>query len=136
MAFSCLRLIALSAMGMMLSGCFGTGADLANSIDTSLSTGAIPKTVASNDMADAVTVKDAVSQADPASVSGAPIPWANSASGSAGVIERVEERRDGARVCRSFTTTRHSYQGIAKFDGDTCLDGNGVWVVNSFSARS
>ena len=90
MAFSCLRLIALMVTGAMLSGCLGTGADLANSVDTSLSTGAIPKTVASNDMADAVTVKDAVSQADPAAVSGAPIPWANSASGSAGVIERAE----------------------------------------------
>ncbi|SEK67268.1 RT0821/Lpp0805 family surface protein [Xaviernesmea oryzae] len=136
MGFLLLRLSVMLGMSLALTGCFGTGADLARSVDTSLSTGAIPPKVASADMADAVTVKDVVTQANPSVNPETPIPWANSASGSAGVIERVEERREGTRVCRSFTTTRHSYQGIAKFDGDTCLDGNGIWIVRSFAARS
>jgi hypothetical protein len=61
-----------------------------------------------------------------------PLHWANSSTGSAGVIRDVAESRDGAVLCRDFSTTRHSYEGIAQFSGKTCLIGNGQWQLMMF----
>ncbi|MGB8292883.1 MAG: RT0821/Lpp0805 family surface protein, partial [Rhizobium ruizarguesonis] len=35
-----------------------------------------------------------------------------------------------------FRTTRHSYVGIAKFYGKTCLVGGGNWQLLSFQPES
>lgn len=83
-------------------------------------------------MSDEVTVTNAVTSADVAKIGGNPIPWANASTGSAGVITTVlEENQDGIH-CRQFRTTRHSYMGIARFLGRTCMEGNGNWKLLSF----
>jgi len=121
-----------------LSGCMSAGLDLADTaaVDKSVSTGSLPAAVNRDSLSDEVTVRNAVSSADVARTEGNPIPWANSSSGSAGVISSIEEDRSNGQICRRFTTTRHSYQGIAKFDGNTCLLGNGEWYLTSFGPRS
>lgn len=123
---------------LSLSGCMGAGLDLADTanVDKSVSTGSVPGAIYGDSLSDEVTVRNAVSSADVAKTSGNPIPWANSSSGSAGVISSIEEDRSTGQICRRFTTTRHSYQGIAKFDGNTCLLGNGEWYLTSFGPRS
>ena len=84
----------------------------------------------------AVAVRNAVSSADLARIGGSPIPWANSASGSAGVISSIAENRDNAgRPCRDFVTTRHSYQGIANYSGRTCLASSGEWLLLAFDLK-
>ena len=120
-----------------LSGCMGAGLDLAGStgVDKTVSTGSIPAR-GGESFSDAVTVRNAVSSADVERVAGNPIPWANSNSGSAGVISSIEEEQTNGTVCRRFTTTRHSYKGIAKFDGNACMLGNGEWHLTSFAPRS
>ncbi|OJF98772.1 RT0821/Lpp0805 family surface protein [Pararhizobium antarcticum] len=131
-------LATLCLITLCLSGCMSAGLDLADtaSVDTSLSTGSVPQSVNRDSLSDEVTVRNAVSSADVETTGGNPIPWANSNSGSAGVISSIEEDRSNGQVCRRFTTTRHSYQGIAKFDGNTCLLGNGEWYLTRFGKRS
>lgn len=121
-----------------LSGCMGAGLDLANTsnVDRTVATGSVPQPRNDEDNSDAITVRNAVSSADVTKVSGNPIPWANASSGSAGVISSISEEQVNGTVCRRFTTTRHSYQGIAKFDGNTCLLNNGEWYLTSFGPRS
>ncbi len=65
-----------------------------------------------------------------------PLPWANASTGSAGVIDTIVENNDAGQVCRQFRTTRHSYVGIAKFYGKTCLVGGGNWQLLSFQPES
>ncbi|OBZ92892.1 hypothetical protein ADU59_24530 [Pararhizobium polonicum] len=121
-----------------LSGCMGAGLDLMGSsnVDRSVATGSVPQIKNDEDTSDAITVRNAVSSADVSKIAGNPIPWANSSSGSAGVISNIAEEQVNGTTCRRFTTTRHSYQGIAKFDGNTCLLGNGEWYLTSFGPRS
>lgn len=118
-----------------LSGCMGGGLDFAGTpgIDKSLSTGSIPRTSAAEANPDAAAVRNTVSSAK---VGTTLVPWANAESGSAGVISMIEEEEVDGRTCRRFTTTRHSYQGIAKFDGTVCRLAKGEWSLTSFAPRS
>jgi hypothetical protein len=119
-----------------LSACMGNGIGLGDAAGVdNVRTGSIPAPP-SPAMVDAAAVQTAVSTADVKDVDGNPIPWANAQSGSAGVISSITEETVGSMVCRRFTTTRHSYQGIAKFDGNTCRTGDGDWTLTSFAPRS
>ncbi|MCL6706186.1 RT0821/Lpp0805 family surface protein [Pseudomonas sp. R2.Fl] len=129
-----LRLLpAFAVIGLSLTGCVGAGLDLFGSekVDRSIST----STVAAGRPGghpDEMTVQNAVSSADLEKVGTSPLPWANAATGSAGVIRTIHENRDGNTVCREFTTTRHAYDGIASFDGKTCMMGDGQWHMLAF----
>lgn len=127
----------LCLAALMLSGCMGAGLDFAGSanIDKSIATGSIPP-AGDADNPDAATVRNAVTSADITAMPMNPIPWANARSGSAGVIGSISEEQVNGMLCRRFTTTRHSYQGIAQFDGNACQLGNGDWVLTSFGRRS
>lgn len=122
---------------VLVTGCMGGGVDVAGAMAVDqTTTSAIPPAVEKNDVADAVTVRNAVSSADVIKTAGNPIPWANTASGSAGVISDISEQQVNGTLCRRFTTTRHSYEGIARFYGNTCQMPNGDWVITSFAPRS
>jgi hypothetical protein len=122
----------------LLSGCTSAGLDLAGAqdVDRTVSTSSVPSVTTEENNSDAITVRNAVSSADVSKIGTNPIPWANATSGSAGVISSIAEEQVNGTTCRRFTTTRHSYQGIAKFDGNTCLLGNGQWYLTSFGPRS
>lgn len=122
--------------GMVLSGCM-SGLDLFsdNKVDTSVRTATVPNGNAER-LTDEITVRNAVSSADLARTAGSPIPWANSASGSAGVISSIAENQDAVgRTCRDFVTTKHSYQGIANFTGRTCMSNSGEWLLLAFDRQ-
>ncbi|QRM56840.1 hypothetical protein F3Y30_08365 [Sinorhizobium sp. BG8] len=115
----------------------GTGLDLASSmkVDKVVKTGSVPG-FAKDNASDESTVRNAVTSTDLSRNGGNPISWANTASGSAGVISSIAEtHEETGRVCRDFTTTRHSYQGIAKFAGRTCTTNNGDWMLLSFDRQ-
>jgi hypothetical protein len=81
---------------------------------------------------DETTVRNAVSSADISKPGPIAIPWANTTTGSAGVVNAITEENNGSYVCRKFKTTRHSYRGISNYDGKTCLVGSGEWQMISF----
>ena len=128
---------AVMLSGVVLSGCMSS-LDLFSPeghVDTSMRTGAVQNGNTER-LTDEITVRNAVSSTDLARADKGPVPWANSASGSAGVISSITENRDAAgRTCRDFVTTKHSYQGIASFTGRTCMGNTGEWLLLSFDRQ-
>jgi hypothetical protein len=105
-------------------------------VDRSVSTGAVPAAASTTTtLSDEATVRNAVTSADLAKIGEAPLPWANAATGSAGVVSTIKEARNQGHVCREFTTTRHSYDGIAMFSGQACLTGSGDWLLTAFNRQ-
>jgi len=104
-----------------------------NSTDKKLTTSAVKNYSAPSDtVSDEATVRNAVSSADISKPGGVTIPWANTSTGSAGVITAIREENNGSYVCRLFVTTRHSYRGISNFEGKACLVGSGEWQLIAF----
>lgn len=123
-------------MALLLSGCFSDGLGMGGfaSTDKKLTTSAVQNNFQAipDAVSDEVTVRNAVSSADISKPGAVTIPWANTSTGSAGVIGSIQEENNGSYVCRRFTTTRHSYRGIANFEGKVCLVGSGEWQVINF----
>jgi len=120
-----------------LPGCVGAGLDMfgGDKVDRSISTNTV-STGRGDGRSDEATVQNAVSSADLAKIEGKPLPWANASTGSAGVVSRITEERDSGTVCRQFRTTRHAYDGIASFDGKTCLMNDGKWQLLAFNRQN
>ncbi len=131
-------MILLIAATLPLSGCFGGSMDLfgSDSVDSSISTSTVSKKGNPSSHSDELTVQSAVSSADLNKTDGKPLPWANATTGSAGVVTAIQEEKGQGFICRNFSTTRHSYEGIAYFSGKTCTSGSGNWELMSFDRRS
>jgi hypothetical protein len=116
------------------SGCTSTSFDFFGGakVDRNISTSTVPKR-ADETVSDQITVLNAVTSADIVRLAGAPLPWANTSTGSAGVITAISELPVNNTVCRSFITTRHSYDGISRVKGRACLAGAGQWTMLSFT---
>jgi hypothetical protein len=121
-----------------LSGCFGSSMDLfgSDTVDSSISTSTVAKKGNGTSHSDELTVQSAVSSADLSKTEGKPLPWANATTGSAGVVTAIQEEKGDGVICRNFSTTRHSYEGIAYFSGKTCTAGSGSWQLMSFDRQS
>jgi surface antigen len=105
-------------------------------VDRSISTGTVATTTqATSSVSDETTVRNAVTSADLTKIGQAPLPWANAATGSAGVVSTIKEARNQGQVCRDFTTTRHAYDGIAMFSGQACMTGSGDWLLTAFDRQ-
>jgi hypothetical protein len=130
------RFSAVAALCLIMSGCVANTLDFSDAakVDRSISTGSIP--LEPEKIADQDTIRNAVSSADLARLGKTPVPWANASTGSAGVITTIAEDYNSGVVCRAFVTSRHAYDGIAKFYGRTCLIGNGQWQLVSFNQQS
>jgi hypothetical protein len=101
-----------------------------------MSTGTVPSKAHSGaTLSDEVTVRNAVTSADLNKVGSASVPWANTSTGSAGVVSSIREDKGQGRVCRAFTTTRHSYEGIAMFSGQACMTDQGDWLLTAFDRQ-
>lgn len=131
-------MILVIAATLPLSGCFGGSMDLfgSDSVDSSISTSTVSKKGNPASHSDELTVQSAVSSVDLDKTDGKPLPWANATTGSAGVVTAIQEEKGQGFICRNFSTTRHSYEGIAYFSGKTCTSGSGNWELMSFDRRS
>lgn len=137
----CMRrssILLVIAATLPLSGCFGSSMDLfgSDTVDSSISTSTIAKKGNGTSHSDELTVQSAVSSADLSKTDGKPLPWANATTGSAGVVTAIQEEKGDGVICRNFSTTRHSYEGIAYFSGKTCTSGTGNWQLMSFDRQS
>ena len=132
------RFILVLAATLPLTGCFGSSMDLfgTDTVDSSISTSTVARSGSLQGGSDELTVQNAVSSADLSKNGGNPLPWANASTGSAGVVTAIEEQKNGNMICRNFSTTRHSYEGIAYFSGKTCTAGSGSWQLMSFDRQS
>lgn len=133
---------AFAAKGLVIIAVAATLSSCTSSLDLfggdkvdRMSTGTIQAKRNPTTMSDEVTVQNAVSSADLSKVSMSPLPWANTTTGSAGVVSSIREGRNQGHICRDFTTTRHSFEGIAQFTGQTCLTNSGDWMLTSFDRQ-
>lgn len=129
------RIVAVALLALPLTGCMAGGLGLFGDekVDRSIATGTVAGSHV-NGSSDEMTVQNAVSSADLSKLGSDPLPWANASTGSAGVVTAIREQKQGGFVCRDFSTTRHSYEGIAYFSGKTCAVGPG-WRLMSFDRQ-
>ena len=125
----------LPAAAIALAGCSG-GFDLRKAeVDQSILTGSIDKGAkapSSTRVSDELTIRNAVSAADVEAAAAQPLAWANTDTGSRGAITSLAERQDGGLLCRSFTASRESFDGVGLFTGDACRTRGGAWQLRSF----
>ncbi len=137
--FGSASLKAMLLAGLLaLGGCGAGGFSLAKAdVDRSVVTSAVSPAAAPGDAnlaADQATIRNAVSSADVETLAGKELAWANPETGSRGAIVKLAEDKAGGRLCRRFTTTRESFDGVALFVGEACMAGYGAWRLESFSA--
>lgn len=123
---------------LALGGCGVGGFSLEKAdVDRSLVTQSVPAASDSGDaglVADQATIRDAVSSADVEALAGRELSWANSVTGSRGTITRLSEDKADGRLCRRFSATRESLDGVTLFNGVACMVGYGAWRIEGFSA--
>lgn len=123
---------------LVLSACAG-GPDLDRlAADSSITTGAIAKSekpaLPAELESDQAAMRNSVSAADLSRMESAGIPWANPATGSRGTIIGISEYKEQGMLCRGFSSTRESYDGVALYRGNICLGPAGSWAMLDFDA--
>lgn len=123
---------------LALAGCGAGGFSLEKAeVDRSLVTNSVAAEQASGSggiEADQATIRNAVSSADVEQLAGKEIAWANADTGARGSITQLTETRQGGRLCRSFAGSREGFDGVAMFEGQACLVGEGDWRLETFKA--
>ena len=119
--------LALSAC-IGLSSCMGGGSSAVSalSIDEITTASISPLSAEGEIMSDEMVIRDLVGELSQEELAVSQ-PWANSLTGSAGVISNFEILTDGAKTCRLFQTTRHSFDGVALLKGRICRRPDGGW---------
>jgi hypothetical protein len=124
---------------LALSGCGARGFSIEDAVpDRSIVTGSVSRQQppAANDAvrtSDETTIGNAVSSAIVDEVGESGVGWANAATGSRGAISSILETKDRGYLCRRFTTSRESFDGVSLYSGETCLSPAKTWVMTSFS---
>lgn len=134
-----LKSASLVCVVLLLPACASGGFSLKQAeVDSSLYTGQIPESRtadrASDRVSDEATIRNAVTSADIESLGGRPVPWVNSDTGTRGVIEGLAEFRREGVLCRRFSTSRESFDGVSLFKGEACMVSAGAWRLQSFEA--
>lgn len=130
-----LKLVTVAILCLPAAGCMGTGFGLADNVDTGVTTQSTPTATRKPVDSDEATIRNAVSSADLGRLNGEPLPWANTDTGSAGVVTGITQTQAGEVTCRDFTTTSHSFKGVSKYRGTTCLTPSGEWKIVSFDEQ-
>jgi hypothetical protein len=128
----------LAAM-LPLCACASGGFSLEKAeVDQSILTGAVSESGAPiadpERLSDEATIRNAVSSADIEGLGGEPLPWANAGTGSRGAITALAEHKENGSLCRRFTTSRESYDGVGLYRGEVCMAAPGAWRMHAFKA--
>jgi hypothetical protein len=131
----CVKVLSAAFLATGLMGCVSLDLFGGSTVDTSVTTGSISSPASNAPASDDATVRNAVSSADLQQLESTSLPWANSSTGSAGVVSNIKEVTANQLTCRNFETTRHAYNGIAYFEGQTCRAGTGEWLITRFAKK-
>jgi len=130
--------LSIAAAAAALAGCGTRGFSLEEAVaDRSLLTGSVSRhqpDIPADPVAasDEETIRNAVSSAVVEAVGEDGIGWANAATGSRGAIRGISERQDKSRLCRRFTASRESFDGVHLYRGETCLGPARIWTMTAF----
>jgi len=133
---TCRTAALLAVATLSLSAC-SSGFDLSKSeVDKLAHTGSLPASGQPADpvrSSDETTIRNAVSSADPDAAQVQPLAWSNADTGSRGAISNlIETKEEGGTLCRQFTASRESFDGVALYSGDACKGDRGVWYLRNF----
>lgn len=130
----------MMAVVLLCAACGARGVTLADiAADRSIVTGSVGRDAAAakdaTEISDAATIRNVVSALD--LEAGAPdvLAWANAETGSRGALRAISEHTDGGTLCRRFEATRESFDGIAIYEGESCLASGGLWAMTAFDKR-
>jgi hypothetical protein len=131
------RSAALFGVCLSLSACISGGFDAAeeDSVDQAAQTGSLAASgqpVDPTRVSDETIIRNAVSAADPEAAQVQPLAWANAETGSRGAISNMIEKKEAGTLCREFTASRESFDGVALYSGDACKGDRGVWYMRNF----
>jgi len=120
-----------------LAGCGTAGFSIESAVpDRSIVTGSVSRQPVSPadtiKMSDEAIIRAAVSSAVVEDAADTGIGWANAETGSRGTIRNLRESRETSILCRQFTASRESYEGIHMYQGEACLGPARAWVTRSF----
>ena len=136
MAMTARRPFLLAVLALGLAACGSRGVTLDDiARDTSIVTGSVGKTEAPKDateLSDATTIRNVVSSLDLEAGAPAALAWANAETGSRGALRQISEYTDQGTLCRRFEATRESFDGIALYQGESCLASGGMWAMTAF----
>lgn len=121
----------------MVSACGAGGFSLEKAeVDRSMLTSKVPDDMGggtdANRLSDQATVRNAVSSADLEGLKGQAIPWANADTGARGSISSLVESKERGVLCRKFSVSRESFDGVSLFRGEICAAGAGTWQMLAF----
>ncbi|RWB07487.1 MULTISPECIES: RT0821/Lpp0805 family surface protein [unclassified Mesorhizobium] len=137
-AQAAVKAAAIVLVALPLAACGAGGFSLEQAeVDRTILTSSTPASALPIDQdraSDQATIRNAVSSADIQELAGQAVPWANSDTGSRGSITELAESRDNGQLCRRFTASRESFDGVALFKGEACLAGAGAWRMQDFKA--
>lgn len=126
----------MTMLTLPLAACASGGLDVSKAeIDDMTRTGSVSATGQAPDAArvsDETTIRNAVSAVDPEAAKAQPLAWANADTGSRGDISNLTEQKENGTLCRTFTASRESYDGVALYTGDACKANGGAWYMRSF----
>lgn len=117
--------------------CCAGGFDLDKAgVDETLTTGSVVgnerQQTDAMQVSDEATIRNAVSSADLAAVGESGLPWANADTGSRGAIMNLVEYDNKGLLCRKFSVSRESFNGVRLYAGDACRAGDGSWRMLAF----
>jgi len=79
-------------------------------------------------------IGDIIAKADKKDMDAQSLDWANDNTGSRGVISALSETKEHGKTCRTFQTTRETFDGIMMFEGKTCKTADNSWKMADFKA--
>ncbi len=85
-------------------------------------------------LSDEATIRNAVTSADVETLAGAPLPWANAETGARGQVTGILETKGKGTLCRSFSASRESFDGIGMYRGEACMVASGAWRMQRFES--
>jgi len=120
--------LASCAGGVKLSKLDADPSLITSSVPTSANLPTDPQTVS-----DQTTIQNAVSSANLEQLQGGALAWANTATDSRGSIFDIVEIKRSSQVCRSFKSSRESFEGVSLYSGETCAAaGSTAWYMRIF----
>ncbi len=128
--------LAVIGLSLPLAACAG-GVDMSKvDIDRTTQTSSLGGASIAPDetrLSDTTTIRNAISAADVEALKGEPLAWANSDTGSRGTISSVSETNAAGALCRTFTVSRESYDGVGLYKGEACIADQGAWRMREFA---
>ena len=121
---------------LVLGACAARGPDWNGVAVDPMTTSAVPVQASAQsdiyELSDSKVIREALAALPEGQSISEAIGWSNARTGSLGDIQSVEERNDEGVLCRTFTTSRETFEGVSLYYGESCRSPSGAWWMRRF----